>query len=191
MPYAYYARLAPRQRAIYRRSNETEAIGLPGAAALRPLVGPLESALGAADRARVQRAAQALADGLLASLAVRGVKVKVLSRRPSTSASELHGLYELAEARAAPVITVWMRTAANQRVVAFRTFVRTLLHELCHHLDYELLELPDSFHTEGFFKRESSLFKQLVAGSLRDPRSDKRRSRRRASRSQSPLRARL
>jgi hypothetical protein len=31
-----------------------------------------------------------------------------------------------------------------------------------HHVDYELLRLEDSFHTEGFFKRESSLFRQLV-----------------------------
>ena len=55
-----------------------------------------------------------------------------------------------------------MRTAQQKKVVAFRTFLRTFLHELCHHLDYELLELDDSFHTQGFFKRESSLFKQLV-----------------------------
>jgi hypothetical protein len=34
-----------------------------------------------------------------------------------------------------------MRTAAHKRVVAFRTFLRTLLHELCHHLDYEWLGL--------------------------------------------------
>lgn len=162
MPYAYYARLKPRQRAIYRQSNETEAIVLPAAAALLPVVDALEAALATADRARVERASQALAKYLLASLGVRGVKVKVLSRRPSTSVSELHGLYEQADARAQAVITVWMRTAAHKRVVAFRTFVRTLLHELCHHLDYELLALPDSFHTEGFFKRESSLFKQLV-----------------------------
>jgi uncharacterized damage-inducible protein DinB len=47
-------------------------------------------------------------------------------------------------------------------VVAFRTFLRTLLHELCHHLDYQHLRLADSFHTEGFYKRESSLFHQLV-----------------------------
>jgi len=170
VPYAYYARLAPRQRAIYRRSNETEGIVLPAPAALRPLVGALDAALATADRGRVERAAQALAKDLLVSLGVRGVKVKVLSRRPSTSVSELHGLYEQADTRAQAVVTVWMRTAAHKRVVAFRTFVRTLLHELCHHLDYELLELADSFHTEGFFKRESSLFKQLVAGSSRDPR---------------------
>jgi hypothetical protein len=33
---------------------------------------------------------------------------------------------------------------------------------LCHHLDYELLRLPDSFHTEGFYQRESSLLRQLL-----------------------------
>jgi hypothetical protein len=55
-----------------------------------------------------------------------------------------------------------MRTAKQRRVVAFRTFLRTLLHEVGHHVDYTLLKLPDSFHTEGFYKRESSLFHQLV-----------------------------
>ena len=55
-------------------------------------------------------------------------------------------------------------TTFETRRRPFRTFLRTLLHELCHHLDYELLDLDDSFHTEGFFKRESSLFKQLVDG---------------------------
>jgi hypothetical protein len=55
-----------------------------------------------------------------------------------------------------------MRTARHRRVVAFRTFLRTLLHEVGHHLDYTFLKLADSYHTEGFFKRESSLFRQLV-----------------------------
>jgi hypothetical protein len=55
-----------------------------------------------------------------------------------------------------------MRTARHRRVVAFRTFLRTLLHEIGHHIDYEHLRLADSFHTEGFFRRESSLFRQLV-----------------------------
>ena len=55
-----------------------------------------------------------------------------------------------------------MRTARHRRVVAFRTLLRTLLHEVGHHLDYEYLKLADSFHTEGFFRRESSLFHQLL-----------------------------
>jgi len=55
-----------------------------------------------------------------------------------------------------------MRTARQKRVVAFRTYLRTLLHEVGHHVDYAGLRLADSFHTEGFYKRESSLFYQLV-----------------------------
>ncbi|MEK7221411.1 MAG: hypothetical protein AAB253_09470 [candidate division NC10 bacterium] len=37
---------------------------------------------------------------------------------------------------------------------------------MCHHLDYELLDLADSFHTEGFYKRESSLLRQLLSEEL-------------------------
>jgi uncharacterized damage-inducible protein DinB len=55
-----------------------------------------------------------------------------------------------------------MRTAQQKRVVAFRTFLRTLLHEIGHHVDYTRLRLGDSFHTQGFYQRESSLFHQLV-----------------------------
>ena len=58
--------------------------------------------------------------------------------------------------------TLWMRTARQKRVVAFRTFLRTLLHEIGHHVDYTRLRLGDSFHTQGFYQRESHLFHQLV-----------------------------
>jgi hypothetical protein len=56
-----------------------------------------------------------------------------------------------------------MRTAQKKNVVAFKTFLRTLIHELCHHLDYELFALDDTFHTEGFYKRESTLVAGLLA----------------------------
>lgn len=39
---------------------------------------------------------------------------------------------------------------------------RARLHERCHHLDYEFLRLPDSFHADGFYRRESRLLRQLV-----------------------------
>ena len=90
------------------------------------------------------------------------MRLRVLAVRPASDWGELHGSYERAEGRRWATVTVWMRTAKRRRVVAFRTFLRTLLHELCHHLDYELLGLEDSFHTEGFYKRESSLFNQLI-----------------------------
>ena len=96
------------------------------------------------------------------SLRVEPVDVGVLAVRPRLrGAAELHGLYTRDDGRP-PRIRVWMRTVAYKRVVAFRTFLRTLLHEVCHHLDYTYLRLPDSFHTQGFFQRESSLFYQLV-----------------------------
>ena len=60
-----------------------------------------------------------------------------------------------------------MRTAARKHVVAFKTFLRTLIHELCHHLDYELFKLPETFHTEGFYKRESTLVNALLRGGRR------------------------
>ena len=56
-----------------------------------------------------------------------------------------------------------MRTAQRQQVVAFRSFLRTLVHEIGHHLDYELFELAETFHTEGFYKRESTLANALIA----------------------------
>ncbi len=162
MRYAYYSRLKRREQAIYRRSDAIERIVVPRAERLHPLVTALEAALAAADRAAVERAARVLVEALLAALGVPPVKVRVLSVRPADGAGELHGLYVPRSGRARAVISVWMRTAHHKRTVAFRTFLRTLLHEVCHHLDYELHGLEESFHTEGFFKRESSLFKQLV-----------------------------
>jgi len=118
--------------------------------------------LEAEDRAKVQAAAQALTDRIMGGLRVPPVRVEVLAARPSRDWGELHGLYTPGGRSARPRLTVWMRTAQRRQVVAPRTFFRTLIHELCHHLDYELLKLPDSFHTEGFYRRESSLVRQLL-----------------------------
>ena len=43
---------------------------------------------------------------------------------------------------------------------------RARLHERCHHPDYELLRLPDSFHTDGFYRRELSLLRQLLPSAM-------------------------
>ena len=161
MPFAYYNRLSERNKAIYRKSDAVVELELPNAELLHPLVGGLQEALERDDRHAVQAAAGLLAQGILKVLGLDPVRVQVLAVRPSSGESELHGLYTREEGEVTKV-QLWMRTAHHKRVVAFRTFLRTLLHELGHHLDYELLTLRDSYHTEGFFKRESSLFKQLV-----------------------------
>jgi len=161
MPFAYYRRLNAAQKKIYRRSDGITSLQIPQAERFQPLVAYLSQALAAGNQPRTQEGAQALVNALNRVFGTPAVRVKVLERRPSHNWGELHGLYE-ARRGATPVITVWMRTAKRIQVVAFKTFLRTLLHEVMHHLDYALLKLGDSFHTEGFYQRESSLLKQLL-----------------------------
>jgi len=162
MVFAYYNKLSTARKRVYRKSDEIHAVPLPDARALQPLIPRLTSALEHEDRERTEEICKALARGLTSRLGVPVLRLRVLAVSPTTGSEELHGLYELAEGRASAVITLWMRTAKHRRVVAFRSFLRTFLHEMCHHLDYHLYQLPDSYHTEGFYKRESSLFHQLV-----------------------------
>jgi len=162
MPFAYYERLTRAQQRVYRQSDEVTSLRLPGAALLRPLIAVLEAALRSEERTRVETAAQRVFTGLTRAFGVTACRVEVLAARPHGRWGELQGLYTTAPSGRLPKVTLWMRTARQRRVVAFRTFLRTLLHELGHHLDYEHLRLSDSFHTEGFYKRESSLFHQLV-----------------------------
>lgn len=169
MPFAYFSRLSRKDRAVYLRSDAVVALPLPRPESLQPLLPLTQEALRADDRLGVERLARALARGITEQLGVEAVDVAVLAVRPALRYGELHGLYTRDDGRS-PRIRVWMRTLRQKRVVAYRTFVRTLLHEIGHHLDYTHLKLPDSFHTEGFFKRESSLWHQLVPGD-RPPRA--------------------
>ena len=161
MPFDYYQRLSVRNQRIYRESDGIVQVVLPRADLLFPFVALLREALAQDLRRDVEAAAGRLVLGMTEMLEVPRVQVQVLAVRPSLRYGELHGLYTNDPPRP-PHIQVWMRTARHRRVVAFRTFLRTLLHEVGHHLDYTHLKLADSFHTEGFFKRESSLFYQLV-----------------------------
>jgi hypothetical protein len=161
MVFAYYNRLTATQKRVYRKSDGITAIPLPEAEELHPLVVELESSLSIEDRSKTEEICRAIIEHIVAQLSVPRLRVSVLAVRPAGSWGELHGLYEPAQGRASAKITLWMRTVKYKRVVAFRSFLRTLLHELCHHLDYELYLLAESFHTEGFYKRESSLFHQL------------------------------
>lgn len=164
MVFSYYKKLSAANKRVYRKSDEIHGVTLPHPEELHPLIPRLTRALEHEDRPRVEEVCQLLVQGIATRLRVPPIRVKVLAVRPLASWGELHGLYEPVEGRAHAVITLWMRTAKQRRVVAFKAFLRTLLHELCHHLDYELYRLPDSFHTEGFYKRESNLFHQLVPG---------------------------
>jgi hypothetical protein len=161
VPFAYYARLSRSQQAVYRKSDAVVEIRLEHPAALHPRVAALETALNTEERAATERASRELVAGLTEAMGLPAVRVEVLAARPHSHWGELHGLYTHERGRS-PKIQLWMRTAKQKRVVAFRTYLRTLLHEVGHHVDYTGLRLPESYHTQGFYKRESSLFHQLV-----------------------------
>lgn len=160
--FAYYERLSAKDQAIYRRSDEVATIALPDLEPLRALAGKIESALATGKRSRVAAASTQLAAAMMSQLGVVGPKIHVREVRPQLDDGELHGLYTFAADGKPPKLEVWMRTAAHGSVVRFRTFLRTLVHELVHHLDVTLLGFDESFHTEGFFRRESSLVRQLA-----------------------------
>lgn len=174
MTFPYFDSLSAKNKRIYLASDRVREIVLPEAAlpGLAAKVRRLRGALGAASQRGTESACREITRGICEALGVAIPTVRVHEVRPSGDfaagtreqpwSGELHGLYTRWDDGRAR-IEVWMRTAVNEQPVAFRTFLRTLAHEIGHHLDYVHLALVDSFHTEGFFARESSLVKQLLA----------------------------
>jgi hypothetical protein len=162
-------RLTRAQQRVYDRSNAVSSVSVQATPALRHAVAALPAMLQSAERGGVEQLAQRIADEIAAALRVARVRILVAGTRPSNARGELHGLYTAAHNGRAATIKLWMTTAKRQQVVAFKTFLRTLLHEICHHLDHTLLKLPDSFHTDGFYQRESSLFYRVGGAQAATP----------------------
>jgi hypothetical protein len=162
MPFDYYHRLSSARQRTYRKSDAIEILAIPDGLDASELIRQLQLSLLEDNRSAVQKNSSNLITQLAASYKVPPLEVKVLATRPKDHTGELLGLYQPEEGQAS-LISIWMRTAELKKVVAFKTFLRTLIHELCHHLDYEMYRLAETFHTEGFYKRESSLVNALLA----------------------------
>ena len=162
MPFGYYHQLNAKAKRIYRASDKVSDFLLPNVVVLRPVVRKIFEALDAESHLRTQKWTQCMLNLLTSQLLIRSIRFELLDIRPSNPRMELYGLYYPTEGRQRPRIQVWMRTAKRHQVVACRTFLRTLLHEFCHHVDYDCLGLKDSFHTQGFYQRESSLIAQVL-----------------------------
>jgi hypothetical protein len=54
----------------------------------------------------------------------------------------------------------WMREhgVAAIEITSFGTFLSTLCHEYCHHLDFQHFKFTDSWHTRGFYERAGALY---------------------------------
>ena len=170
MPFAYYDNLDAGGKRTYRKSDRIKHIAVADLEPLIAIARGMGALLEGGDREAVELSCQALVDGINARLSTPPIVVRVLERRPADSSGELQGLYEPDEVTGgAARITVWMRTAQRVQIVKFRTFLRTLVHEVCHHLDYEFLDLAETFHTEGFYARESALMRELLGEPPRAP----------------------
>jgi hypothetical protein len=64
----------------------------------------------------------------------------------------------LGDYSSAMLIRVWMQTAVREEVTSFGTFLSTLSHELCHHLDFQEFGFHDSWHRRGFYERADVLY---------------------------------
>ncbi|HLH76426.1 MAG TPA: hypothetical protein VKV28_06400 [Candidatus Binataceae bacterium] len=158
---AWFYRLSERAQRCYLRSEAIASYDFtPGPATIERTRAAVV-ALSGGSLGTINAACQALADEICRELGVGLVRVEIRGARPRDSRRELHGIF-YPNARP-PRLIVWMRTAQRREVVRPKTFLRTLAHELGHYLDYALLKLGDSFHTRGFFQRESFLARRLFA----------------------------
>ena len=176
MPFDFYHQLSRKQQRDYRKSDKIEDLPFPRKARQQiwARVDALEAALAAGKQKRLQATTAELCLAVTQAFGVDPVRVQVKSRRPvDRDGSEYYGLTTWEDGKP-PLIELWMRTRAQKRVVAFKTYMRTLIHELLHHLDYSYLGLEETFHTQGFFKRESSLFRQLVTDRPSPPNNEER-----------------
>ena len=162
---AFFYRLPPHAQRCYLESDSiTRYEFVPDASAARS-VASLTRGLAKGSPTDTEQAARKVASEMCRLASVPGLAVDVREVRPKNTREELHGLFYPADPRRGtrPRIVLWMRTAARREVVKPRTFVRTLMHELVHYFDYSVLKLDDSFHTHGFFARESFLVRSTIA----------------------------
>jgi hypothetical protein len=153
---------APRKPALlsgFLESDRRRILDLPQGACLRTAAQSVESSLEEGTSKVVRQECTAFLKSAADFYKVETPDIRVLAARPIRSresgwSTELFGDYS-PDAR---LIRVWMRTAIRKQVTSFGTFLSTLCHEFCHHLDYQHFGYRDSWHTRGFYERTAALY---------------------------------
>jgi hypothetical protein len=152
----------PRKKTFLEKFAESDrltGLELPGDERLRAAALDIESVMKTGTRTAVQNAC---AEFLLVATEFYGVPrpdVRALASRPLRVreggwATELFGDYSPSTG----VIRIWTRTAVRKQVTSFGTFLSTLCHEFCHHLDCQRFGFRQSPHTRGFYWRAAALY---------------------------------
>ena len=160
----------PRKRNLraFVESDTRILIPLPPDARLVTIADSINSAMHEGTAGDVQRTCADFLRTASGFYSVPECSVRVLAARPlrvrEYSTTELFGDYHPDTL----VIRVWQRTAIRKEITSFGTFLSTLCHEFCHHLDILRLGFPFSFHTRGFYHRTAVLY-HYCRGTLLKP----------------------
>ncbi len=143
----------------FRGSEGLKSIELPAGPGLSELAQAIEGVMKEGTPAQVGQACAAFLGGAAAFYGVARPEIRALAARPLRVreggwATELFGDYSLGDAR----IRIWTRTAVRKQVTSFGTFLSTLCHEFCHHLDCRKFGFTRSPHTRGFYERAAILY---------------------------------
>ena len=145
-------------RGGFLESDRMRTLGLPGDGAVTEIAQRLESAMRSE---KIRDVRSACTEFLVTASDFYGVPtcgVRVLAARPLRTRE--HGTFELFGDYTpdSMLIRVWMRTAVRKEVTSFGTFLSTLCHEFCHHLDFQKFRFEESWHTRGFYERAGVLY---------------------------------
>jgi hypothetical protein len=147
-----------KNRESFSISDRTKALELPHDGQLVKLAGLIESAMKDGAIGDVRVACAEFLDTASEFYNVPPCPVRVLAARPlrvrEYSTTELFGDYH----PSTMLIRVWTRTAVRKEITSFGTFLSTVCHEFCHHLDFHRFGFQDSWHTRGFYERAGALY---------------------------------
>ena len=148
----------PNHREGFLESDRIKTLDMPQDGRLLTISQSIESAMRSGTTADVRHACAQFLDAASDFYQVPKCGVRVLAARPlrvrENWSSELFGDYT----PQTMLIRVWMRTAVRKEITSFGTFLSTLCHEFCHHLDFRRFGFSDSWHTRGFYERAGVLY---------------------------------
>jgi len=150
----------PRRNSLsqFGESDRIKTLDLPRERKLLTIASSIDSAMQAGVAADVRRSCAEFLAVASDFYKVPACGFRVLAARPlrvrENWTSELFGDYD----PETMLIRVWMRTAVKKEITSYGTFLSTLCHEFCHHLDFQRFGFSDSWHTRGFYERAAALY---------------------------------
>jgi hypothetical protein len=145
-------------RAGFLESDRLRTLDLPQNGRLPAIAKSIESAMTTGKSADVRLVCAEFLAEVSRFYRTPPCRVRILAARPLRVrehwVTEIFGDYD----PESMLIRLWMRTAVRKEITSFGTFLNTLCHEFCHHLDFQRFRFRDSWHTRGFFERTAALY---------------------------------